>query len=120
MISLGYTEYVTQGGDWGHVVRNPHGWTDPVRRGADQRPTLADSDDSVQIRPYARQGISHEPAHVSRPFTRAFLDLIVLYKNKQLRPSQVLPNTPGIPKMRLRFLIQLQREASTWGHEEFL
>ena len=25
MISLGYTEYVTQGGDWGHVVRNPYG-----------------------------------------------------------------------------------------------
>jgi hypothetical protein len=25
MISLGYTEYVTQGGDWGHVVRNSQG-----------------------------------------------------------------------------------------------
>ena len=25
MISLGYTEYVTQGGDWGHVVRDPYG-----------------------------------------------------------------------------------------------
>jgi hypothetical protein len=24
MISLGYTEYVTQGGDLGHGVRNPH------------------------------------------------------------------------------------------------
>jgi hypothetical protein len=24
MIALGYTEYVTQGGDWGHVVRNSH------------------------------------------------------------------------------------------------
>ena len=23
MISLGYSEYVTQGGDWGHVVRTP-------------------------------------------------------------------------------------------------
>jgi len=29
MLSLGYTEYVTQGGDWGHVVRNPHG-LDPL------------------------------------------------------------------------------------------
>ena len=47
-------------------------WTESVRgRGTDQRPTLADSDDSVQVRSYARQGISHEPAHVSRPFTRA-------------------------------------------------
>jgi hypothetical protein len=25
MISLGYSEYVTQGGDWGHVVRKPYG-----------------------------------------------------------------------------------------------
>ena len=24
MISLGYTEYVTQGGDLGHGVKNPH------------------------------------------------------------------------------------------------
>jgi hypothetical protein len=25
MISLGYSEYVTQGGDWGRTVRNPYG-----------------------------------------------------------------------------------------------
>jgi len=78
MISLGYTEYVTQGGDWGHVVRCPHGLNLFGGRGANQLPTLAEFDDSVQIRTYARQGISHEPTHVSRPFTRAIPDLIVL------------------------------------------
>jgi len=78
MISLGYTEYVTQGGDWGHVVRYPHWLNLFGGRGANQRPTLVESDDSVQIRSYARQGISHEPTHVSRPFTRAIPDLIVL------------------------------------------
>jgi Epoxide hydrolase N terminus len=26
MISLGYSEYVTQGGDWGHIVRKRYGW----------------------------------------------------------------------------------------------
>jgi hypothetical protein len=53
--------------------------TESIRgRGTDQRPTLVDPDNSVQVRSYARQGISHKPAHVSRPFTRAILDLIVL------------------------------------------
>ena len=50
MISLGYTEYVTQGGDWGHVVRSPDGqnlFGDVVL--IDILP-LADIDDSVQIR----------------------------------------------------------------------
>ena len=45
--------------------------TESVRgRGTDQHPTLADFDDSIQIWSYARQGIAHEHARVSRPFTR--------------------------------------------------
>jgi hypothetical protein len=47
MISLGYTEYVTQGGDWGHVVRNPQGQKSVGARGTDQHATLADTDDSI-------------------------------------------------------------------------
>ena len=78
MISLGYTEYVTQGGDWGHVVRTPHGQNPFGSVVLINVLPLADSDDSVQVRSYARQGISHEPSHVSKPFTHATLDLTIL------------------------------------------
>ncbi len=60
MISLGYTEYVTQGGDWGHTVRRYAFLTLLLLRLTDAIPCLANVRHGIAVWSPTCQGIPHQ------------------------------------------------------------
>ena len=68
MLSLGYSEYVTQGGDWGRLVRFPALSPLLIRRQNTSSSTtfLVDSGLGISVRSSARQGFAYQLSSVKR------------------------------------------------------
>jgi hypothetical protein len=65
MLSLGYSEYVTQGGDWGCLVRFPA--LPPLLMQPNSSATfLVDAALGIPVRSSARQGFAYQPSSVRR------------------------------------------------------
>ena len=77
MISLGYTEYVTQGGDWGHTVRRYAFLTLLLLRLTDAIPCLANVRHDIAVWSPTCQGIPQQfpSVKILSPHHRCYSDL---------------------------------------------
>jgi hypothetical protein len=67
MLSLGYSEYVTQGGDWGRLVRFPALPPLLIRPNTSSSTTfLVDAGLGIPVRSSARQGFTYQLSSVKR------------------------------------------------------
>ena len=65
MLSLGYSEYVTQGGDWGCLVRFP-ALPPLLMRTNSATAFLVDAALGIPVRSSAGQGFAYQPSSVRR------------------------------------------------------